>query len=165
MIVPELAYVEKKVAAVERLQTMIDQHQERLRELLLPYVGKKARNVDGSLIKPLRDGVEKARQTLIADNNDSRRICLHCYIEASPYSLFLYIGMDLHDAKYPSSVESLKADRYVARFENGILTKVEDRWKREPINADTVHQWLTEYKDAKDKMESIRSSLYPYFSL
>jgi len=165
MIVPDFAYVEKKVAAVERLQTMIDKQQERLRQLLLPYVDKKARNVDGSLIKVLRDGVEAARQTLMSENNDSRRIGLHCYIDASPYSLFLYIRMDLHDARYPTSLESLKADRYVARFSNGILTKVEDPWKREPLNADTVYEWLTEYKDAKERMESIRSSLYPYFSL
>lgn len=163
MIVPTLGYVEAKVAGVNRLQRMTHEPQQKINELFTPYVGKKVLNADGRLIKALRDGIEAVRVGLIRDNNDSRMIGLNLWVEVSSYSVFLYVRMDLHDAKYPGSVETMRAERYLARINNAILTDVEPVRMWAEVEAAKVHQSIVEIDELEQRVRSIQDSISLYF--
>lgn len=159
MICPSIDYITKKAQSINRAEGIAHTAQELLHPAFLPYVGKKIRNADGTLIKPLRDRVSEIQKFVRERQPDAMSISFNCWIESSDYLVFFYVRLDLKGAKYEHSREAIKTNRCICTIARGCLDDLKPVCKRDLYTAEEIHESLVKLESLRAEVEEIESKI------
>jgi hypothetical protein len=163
MQVPTLAYVEKKVAVLNKLYELAAEHHRDLAAILRPFIGCKIILADGRYIKEIRDKLAELHSAWEVRLPDARKIGWHNSLGDGRYSIFDHSRLDLVNAAYDGSRETVEVGSYLATMDGQILKELRE-WENRPVfdvgqtMADLER--LARLKSEADELESQYRSVF-----
>jgi hypothetical protein len=163
MQVPTLAYVEKKVAVLNKLYELAAEHHRDLVAIFRPFIGCKIILADGRYIKEIRDKISELHLGWEVRVPDARKIGWHNYLGGHVYSIFDHSRLDLVNALYDGSRETVEVGSYLASMDGQILKELREWEDRPAFDVGQAMADLERLARLKSEADALESQYRPIF--
>lgn len=164
MQVPTLAYVEKKVAVLNRLYGLAAEHHRDLAVIFRPFIGRKVILADGRYIKEIRNELGELHSSWEVRVPDARKIGWHNYLsDRSPSYRFDHSELVLENAFYDGSRECVEVNSYLANMDGRILIELREWEDRPAFDVGQTMADLERLARLESEADELKSQYRPIF--
>lgn len=163
MQVPALAYVEKKVAVLNKLYGLAAEHHRDITAIFRPFIGCKIVLADGRYIKGIRDNLSELHSSWEVRVPDARKIGWHNRLSGGGYSVFDHSRLDLVNALYDGSRETVEVGSYLASMDGQILKELREWEDRPAFDVGQTMADLEQLAKLKSEADALESQYRPIF--